>query len=88
MPLSITERSTLDDIKEGVQFVRDKVIQHDTELHDILGNGQPGRLARLEETVNDLSNLRWKMVGIVIGIVFIMEGSHIGLEKLFEFLKK
>lgn len=77
----------LQEIREDLKFIRDKVISHDTSIKDIIGNGQPGRLKILEEQVEELKELKWKLVGLVVGIVMLVEGSHIGFDKLFELVK-
>lgn len=87
MSLSLSEINTLNEIKDGVQFVRDKVVKHDTQLKDVLGNGRPGRLAEVEKMVQELNNFKWKLVGILIGCMIFIEGTHIGFEKVFEHLK-
>ena len=77
----------LTEMRDDLKFIRDKVITHDTSIKDIIGNGQPGRLKVLEEQVEELKELKWKLVGLVVGIVMLVEGSHIGFDKLFELVK-
>jgi len=40
----------------------------DTHMESLVGNGQPGRVGKLEEKVDDLSRIRWAFGGIVTGI--------------------
>jgi len=69
-----------DDLKKYVA----KTEQHATQLKDILGNGQPGRLAEVEALARDLDQWKWKLIGICVGLVLLMEGAHTGLTKLLE----
>ena len=40
----------------------------ETEVRTLTGNGQPGRIARLEEDVDRLKAFRWWIVGLSAGV--------------------
>lgn len=70
----------------GDQEIFKKVIEHDVQLKDLMGNGQPGRVKILEDNVQDLLSMKWKLAGFVVGLVFLMEGAHVGLKELLALL--
>ena len=39
----------------------------EAEVHGLVGNGQPGRVALLEEATRELSQWRWRLVGASAG---------------------
>lgn len=39
----------------------------ETQMKSLCGNGQPGRIALLEVSVEDLKEWKWRMVGISAG---------------------
>jgi hypothetical protein len=48
--------------------VIDSLARLETHMEDLVGNGKPGRVANLEEDVEDLKKTRWTLGGAVIGI--------------------
>ena len=51
-------------------FARDageRVSALETEMHGLVGNGQPGRVALLERSVDKLVQFRWWTVGVAAG---------------------
>jgi hypothetical protein len=40
----------------------------ESQMHDICGNGQPGRLSQVETEVRGLDRWRWRMIGICTGV--------------------
>jgi len=40
----------------------------DEKLASLAGNGQPGRVGRLEDQVEDLKQARWTIAGAIIAI--------------------
>jgi hypothetical protein len=37
-------------------------------MTDLVGNGQPGRMTKLESKVEDLQKARWTIGGMIVGI--------------------
>lgn len=70
----------------GERSTRDMVIEHDTQLKDLMGNGNPGRIRLMEDDIKDLINMKWKIVGFIVGLVFLMEGAHAGFKEILALL--
>jgi hypothetical protein len=77
----------LKEIRDDLKYVRDLVIGNDVIIHTIVGNGQPGRLTLVEKEVETLKALKWKMIGMVTLLSFIMEIFHVGGSKLISLIK-
>jgi hypothetical protein len=77
----------LKEIRDDLKYVRDLVVGNDVMIHTIVGNGQPGRLTLLEKEVETLKALKWKMIGMVTLLSFIMEIFHVGGSKLISLIK-
>lgn len=52
----------------------------ETDMHALIGNGNPGRIGKLEESVTDLQHAHWKFTGIVMGVSTLFTG-------IWEYLK-
>jgi hypothetical protein len=51
-------------------FARDtgeRVAALETDMHGLMGNGQPGRVALMENAIDALSQWRWWMLGCAAG---------------------
>ncbi len=48
--------------------VIDSLARLETTMESLAGNGQPGRVGKLEDTVEDLKKARWTIGGAVLGI--------------------
>jgi hypothetical protein len=48
--------------------VVDSLARLDTKMIDLVGNGQPGRITKLEVKVEDLQKARWTIGGMIVGI--------------------
>lgn len=49
------------------QYARDtngRISALETDNHALMGNGRPGRVSRLEESIDGLKQWRWKMAGV------------------------
>jgi hypothetical protein len=52
--------------------VIDTLARLDTKMETLVGNGQPGRVGRLEEQLEALKRARWTMGGIVVGAATVL----------------
>jgi hypothetical protein len=52
--------------------VVDSLARLDTKITSLIGNGQPGRVTRLESAVEELKKARWIVGGIIIGVSAII----------------
>jgi hypothetical protein len=50
------------------QHVSEALGRIEATLTSLAGNGQPGRVGRLEEDVEDLKKARWTIGGMVLGV--------------------
>jgi hypothetical protein len=48
--------------------VIDVLARLDTHMSDLVGNGQPGRVQKLETSVEELKKARWTLGGMIIGV--------------------
>lgn len=48
------------------------VTETKTQMTDLIGNGQPGRIARLEKAVEILKRFRWMVLGYASAISFVI----------------
>lgn len=46
-------------------LVIEKLTRLETHMEDLMGNGQPGRMTKVEEKVESLSRWRWIIAGAV-----------------------
>lgn len=76
----------LKEVRDDLKQYTTKTEVHESKLKDILGNGQPGRLTKVESAVEELDKMKWKVVGFVIGLVVLMEGGHIGFAEVVKIL--
>lgn len=69
---------TTDDFQS---HVIDTLARLDTKIESLIGNGQPGRVGKLEASVEELKRARWTLGGAILGI-------STGLSSLVHFLFK
>ena len=50
----------------------ERVSALETDVHGLVGNGQPGRVALLEKAVDKLSQWRWYVIGTAFGSVSVV----------------
>lgn len=62
--------------------LRDMVIEHQTKLKQLMGNGQPGLIKNVQDDIEELKSLKWKLIGAGVALITIMEILHTGLEKV------
>jgi hypothetical protein len=48
--------------------VVDKLASLHTKMESLVGNGQPGRIGKLEAAVEELKKARWTIGGLVLGV--------------------
>jgi hypothetical protein len=60
-------RSLRNDFNRFARDTGSRIAVNEKDLHDLLGNGQPGRMARIEERVDRLMEWRWWLVGAAAG---------------------
>jgi hypothetical protein len=66
--LILTElRSLRDDFNNYARESAARISVTENDLHGLLGNGQPGRIAKLESVVEQLKQWRWQVVGAAAG---------------------
>jgi hypothetical protein len=44
----------------------------ETEMHSLMGNGQPGRITTIEKAVEKLNGWKWWLVGVAAGCSSLM----------------
>lgn len=52
--------------------VVDKLSSLNTKMETLIGNGQPGRIGKLENSVEDLKKARWSLAGTIGGITTLL----------------
>lgn len=55
------------DFNDFARELGERVSVNETQLHSLLGNGQPGRISMIERSVDALKQWRWKVVGMASG---------------------
>lgn len=60
-------RALRSDFNTYARDTGERVSALETDLHGLIGNGQPGRVAQLEKAVAKLTQWRWWMVGAAAG---------------------
>jgi hypothetical protein len=50
------------------QRVVDSLARLETHMENLVGNGQPGRVTKIEDDVESLQKARWYLAGAVVGI--------------------
>lgn len=53
--------------EEFQMHVVDTLARLDTKMTDLAGNGKPGRVNKLEESVEELKRVRWTTYGMLVG---------------------
>jgi hypothetical protein len=51
------------EISSFAASIRERVAILETDNHDVMGNGQPGRMAKAEGKIETLQAWRWKLLG-------------------------
>lgn len=66
--LILTEMRLLrSDFNDFARDTGERVSSLETDMHGIIGNGQPGRMALMEQAVGTLKEFRWWLVGAAAG---------------------
>ena len=72
-------RNTVDLILEEIKGLRDdtkangeRLARLETQMYGLMGNGQPGRISLLEQSVDSLSRWRWWVVGAAAGCTAVI----------------
>jgi hypothetical protein len=52
--------------------VIDSLARLETNMKDLVGNGQPGRVKILENEVSSLKKARWTFAGIIVGATAVI----------------
>jgi hypothetical protein len=67
-------KDTMDLIMEEIKGLRDdtkangeRLARLVTQMYGLMGNGQPGRISLLEESVDSLKQWRWWIIGAAAG---------------------
>jgi hypothetical protein len=60
-------RALRGDFNTFAREVGERVSALETDMHGLVGNGQPGRVALLERSVDKLVQFRWWTVGVAAG---------------------
>lgn len=47
--------------------VIEKLTRLETHMESLIGNGQPGRISKLEDDVKSLDRLKWRAGGVITG---------------------
>lgn len=61
-------RSLREDLHAFERDTAGRVSVAESQLHTLLGNGQPGRIAHLERDVDQLKQWKWWIAGIAAGV--------------------
>lgn len=57
----------------------------DTKMAGLIGNGQPGRISKIETNIEDLQKARWKIVGAILGMsALISFATQYGFHFIFK----
>jgi hypothetical protein len=60
-------RALRSDFNTYARDTGERVSSLETDMHDLKGNGQPGRVALLEAAVDALKQWRWWLIGAAAG---------------------
>lgn len=60
-------RSLREDFNSYARETGERIATLETDMHALVGNGQPGRVSDLEQAVRKLSQWRWWVVGCAAG---------------------
>lgn len=67
--LILTEvRALREEVNTSIRETGERLATLDAGMYDLRGNGQPGRVSRLEKTVEELSQWKNWVLGIAAGI--------------------
>lgn len=53
---------------ENARASGERLAKLETMMYGIVGNGQPGRIGKLEESVEKLLQWRWYLIGVAAGV--------------------
>lgn len=59
------------DFNNTMRETGERLAKLETHLESVVGNGQPGRLTLVEQSVKELTAWKWKMVGITTAIATV-----------------
>jgi hypothetical protein len=65
-------RSLREDFNSYARESGERIATLETDMHSLVGNGQPGRVASLEDAVRKLSQWRWWVVGCTAGCTAVV----------------
>ena len=61
-------RALRDDLNEHITTATQRLTKLETQMYAVVGNGKPGRLGVVEESIEKLMQWRWWIVGAGAGI--------------------
>ena len=59
------------DISDWQLETAERLSKTETQIHSLVGNGQPGEVQKIKDRVSSLENDRWRLTGLVAGAVFV-----------------
>ena len=68
-------RELRSDYNEHAKATGERLSKLETQMHDLLGNGNPGRLRRLEIVVEHLQAWRWYLLGAGAAVSALITGA-------------
>ena len=71
--------NALTNIYNRLNEVHEKVVENATQMESLIGNGQPGRVGKIEdkleqhaERINELKNYKWYILGWGGAVAFLL----------------
>jgi hypothetical protein len=61
-------RALNESVNETTRALAERMATAESQLHSLLGNGQPGRLAKVEADVSALKKWRWQVTGMCTAV--------------------
>jgi hypothetical protein len=68
-------RALRSDYNDHARATGERLAKLDEQMHDLCGNGQPGRISKLESAVQRLQAWRWYLVGAGAGVSLLLTGA-------------
>lgn len=65
-------RSLREDFNSFARESGERISSLETDMHALMGNGQPGRMAHVENAVSQLSQWRWWVLGCTAGCTTVV----------------
>lgn len=65
-------RSLREDFHAYARESGERISALETDMHALIGNGQPGRVSHLEKAVSQLSQWRWWVLGCTAGCTTVV----------------